>query len=183
MKKIIAVAVSVFAITVSYAQERYFTKNGKVTFYSKTPMENIEARNSNAVSVLDKNTGQLEFSALARGFEFEKALMQEHFNENYIESDKFPKAVFKGKLSDVSKVDFAKDGKYNISVAGTLTIHGVTKDITAPGTITIEGTNILASANFSLVPEDFNISIPAIVREKIESNLRVEVLAKYQPMQ
>src|SRR5690349_3081233 len=183
MKKIIAVAISLCIISFSHAQQRYFTKNGKVTFYSKTPMENIEARNSNAVSVLDKITGQLEFSALARGFEFEKALMQEHFNENYIESDKFPKAVFKGKMDDVSKVNFSKDGKYDVSVAGTLTIHGVTKQITAPGTITIEGSNILAAANFSLIPEDFNISIPAIVREKIESNLRVEVMAKYQPIQ
>src|SRR4030095_1374411 len=114
---------SLVSITAS-AQNRLLTRNGSISFYSKAPLENIEANAQTAVSVLDKKTGQLEFSVLIKSFAFEKALMQEHFNENYLESDKFPKSVFKGRIEDVSKVNFGEDGKYNVVVTGDLTIHG-----------------------------------------------------------
>src|SRR3982750_2211619 len=85
----------------AFSQNRYFTKTGKVSFFSKASLENIEAHNKNAVSVFDRTTGQVEVSILMKAFEFEKALMEEHFNENYVESDKFPKSVFKGKINEL----------------------------------------------------------------------------------
>jgi len=180
MKKLtIALSFSFIAI-VSFSQERYFTKSGKISFYSSTPMEDIEAINKNAVSVFDKTTGQIEVSTLMKGFEFQKALMQEHFNENYMESDKFPKAVFKGKINDISNIDFTKAGQYSTTVTGKLSLHGVTKDITAPITFNVSQGNISASAEFKVLPPDFKISIPDLVREKIAKEIKINVSAGYE---
>src|SRR5882762_5343542 len=106
MKKVLLLAAGLVIGALAFSQDRVFTRKGQISFYSKAPLEDIEAHNKAAVRVLDKTTGQLEFSVLMKGFEFEKALQQEHFNEDYVESDKYPKAVFKGKLADVSKVKF-----------------------------------------------------------------------------
>jgi hypothetical protein len=103
-QKFIVITALLLIAAVTNAQEKLFTKTGKISFFSKTPMEDIEAHNKATISVLDKTSGQLEFSVLMKGFEFEKALMQEHFNENYVESDKFPKANFKGRLADIGKL-------------------------------------------------------------------------------
>ena len=182
MKKIaISLFVSLIVLT-SFSQERYFTRSGKISFYSSTPLENIEAINKNAVSVFDRSTGQIEVSTLMRGFEFEKALMQEHFNENYIESDKYPKAVFKGKINDISNIDFTKSGKYNTTVSGKLTLHGETRDVTAPITFNINQGNISAIAEFKLLPPDFKISIPDLVREKIAKEIKINVAAGFELM-
>ena len=94
-----------------FAQDKYFTKTGKISFFSKAIIENIEAHNRSVTCVLDTKTGNLQFSVPIKGFEFEKALMQEHFNENYAESDKFPKSTFKGTITDISTVNLQKDGK------------------------------------------------------------------------
>jgi hypothetical protein len=103
-------------ISKSIAQKNY-TKAGYVRFYSTTPIENIEAINKSVVAVLDAQTGNIQVSVLMKGFEFEKALMQEHFNENYVESNKFP-TVFTGTITDFSKVAYAKDGMYSVKVKG-----------------------------------------------------------------
>ena len=174
-----AVLLIVIAIA-GYCQEKYFTKVGKVTFYSKAPLEDIEAKNNNAVSVFDKSTGQVEVSTLMKAFEFEKALMQEHFNENYIESDKFPKSVFRGMINDLASIDFAKDGKYNTSVAGRLTLHGETKDISAPVILNINNGKLSAAADFKIRPEDYKISIPALVKDKIGKEIRIMVEINYE---
>lgn len=179
MTKIILSAAVLFLSIAAAAQERVLTKTGKISFYSKTPMEDIEAHNKNAVSVLDKTTGQLEFSVLMKGFEFRKALMQEHFNENYVESDKFPKATFKGKITDLSKINFSKNGTYTVPVTGNLTIHGETNEITTNAVITVQDGVLNSSAEFSVRPEEYKISIPGLVREKISKSLRITVNATY----
>jgi polyisoprenoid-binding protein YceI len=160
--------------------QKYFTKNGTISFFSETPLENISADNSQVVSVLNTQNGELNFSLLIRNFHFKKALMEEHFNENYMESDKLPKATFKGTISDPSKVDYSRDGTYNTTVSGDLTIHGVTHKITAPGTITVKGGNISANSKFAVKPADYNISIPKIVRENIAETIEVTVSCTYQ---
>src|SRR5690606_29851446 len=104
---------------------KYLTRSGKVTFFSSTPLEAIEAFNNEAASVMDAKTGDIVFQVPIRSFKFENALMQEHFNENYLESSKYPKAEFKGKITDINKVNFSKDGTYNVTSKGNLTIHGV----------------------------------------------------------
>lgn len=156
-----------------FSQNRYFTKTGKVSFFSWAPLENIEAYNKNAVSVFDKSTGQVEVSILMKAFEFEKALMEEHFNENYVESDKFPKSVFKGKINDLSVIDFSKNGKYTGMVVGQLSLHGQTKDIAAPVTFIINNGQVNVTTELRVLLEDYKISIPSIVKDNIAKEIKV----------
>jgi polyisoprenoid-binding protein YceI len=161
-------------------QDRLLTRNGSISFYSKAPLEDIEANTQTVVSVLDKKTGQIEFSVLIKSFTFEKALMQEHFNENYLESDKFPKSVFKGRIDDLGKVNFEKEGKYVASVTGQLTIHGETQTVTTPASITIEKGSALANADFNIALADYKISIPSLAKDKISKTVRISVNLKYE---
>lgn len=160
--------------------QQYFTREGKISFYSETPVEKIEAQNAKASSVWDAATGKMEFAVLIKGFQFEKALMQEHFNENYMESSKFPKATFKGAIVDASKVNLKADGVYPVTVKGDLTIHGVTKAVETQGKITVKGGAVSAVSTFEVTPEDYGIAIPALVRDKIAKIVRIEVNANYQ---
>ena len=165
-----------------FSQNRYFTKTGKVSFFSKSSLENIEAHNKNAVSVFDKSTGQVEVSILMKAFEFDKALMEEHFNENYIESDKFPKSVFKGKINDLAAIDFSKNGKYTATVTGQLSLHGQTKDVTAPVTFTVNNGAISVTTEFKLLLEDYNISIPSIVKDNISKEIKITLESDFTPL-
>ena len=166
--------------TTSTAQQRLLTRNGAVSFYSKTSLETIEAHTQAAVSVLDKQTGQMELRVLIKSFEFEKALMQEHFNENYLESDKFPKSVFEGRIDEPIKVDFSHEGTYTQPVTGELTIHGETKKITTPVVFVIQKTSVNAVAEFSIALADYKIAIPAIVEDKISKSVKIRVKLKYE---
>lgn len=169
----------------SFAQttaEKYFTKEGHITFHSETPIEKIEAENYKATSVLDVASGAMEFKVLIKAFEFEKALMQEHFNENYMESDDFPKSVFKGKILNMDEVNFAEAGTYTAKVAGELTIHGETKEVETEGTIEV-GTDgkVKANAAFIVTPQEFGIKIPDVVAENIAKEIEIKVDIDYQP--
>lgn len=159
--------------------QKYITKTGHIWFYSHTPMEDIEAHNRQVVSSLDASTGDIAFLLLVKSFEFTRALMQEHFNENYMESDKLPKASFKGKITNVKQVDFKKDGTYPAEVTGDLTIHGVTKTVSYKGTIVVKGASITANAKFTVVPQDYGIKIPSLVENKIAKEMQVEVDVSY----
>lgn len=162
--------------------QKYYSKAGKISFHSDTPMEKIEAVNSTASTVLDVSTGNIEWAVLIQGFKFEKALMQEHFNENYMESTTFPKAKFKGKIDNFSSVNLKKDGDYNVDVSGQMEIHGVTKPVNAKGVITVKGGNISAKSKFSVAVADYGIVIPKVVAENIAKNVEINVQADYQPM-
>ena len=181
MKLIISTVLFIVIAGTAFPQEKYFTKTGNVIFYSRAPLEDIDANNKNAVSVFDKTTGQVEVSMLMKAFEFKKALMQEHFNENYIESDKFPKSVFKGVIGDLSKVDFTKNGKYLASVSGKLSMHGETKDVTAPVTFTVNNGMITATSELKIMLEDYKILIPSLVKDKISKEVRVVIDINYEP--
>ncbi len=161
---------------------KYFTKDGYISFFSKTNAENIEAHNRKVTSVVDAATGQIQFAVLMKAFEFEKALMQEHFNENYVESDKFPKAEFKGKIVNVSDINFAKDGSYPANVVGDLTLHGITKPATAKGTFAIKGTGVEAKAVFKIVLADYKIAIPSVVKDQIAKEIEIRVNINYKPL-
>jgi polyisoprenoid-binding protein YceI len=110
---------------------------------------------------------------LIKGFLFKKALMQEHFNENYAESDKFPKATFAGSYTNA--IDPAKEGTYEISVTGKLSFHGVTRTVTIPASVLVKGGTISGKASFKMVPEDYDIKIPALVRDKISGDTEVTI--------
>ena len=131
---------------------------------------------------MDTKSGSIQFSVLIKSFEFEKALMQEHFNENYVESDKFPKADFKGTVVNNNSVNYLKDGTYNTTVKGKLTIHGVTKEVEAPGVIKIEGGKIDASSTFNVLLSDFNVSIPSMVKDKVSNTIKITVDCKMDPL-
>ncbi|MBS1563436.1 MAG: YceI family protein [Bacteroidetes bacterium] len=182
MKKGLLMAAMLLTGAGLFAQDRIFTRKGEISFYSRAPLENIEAHNRAAVSVIDKTTGQLEFSVLMKGFEFEKALMQEHFNENYVESDKYPKATFKGKLTDMSRVKFAADGSYTVPVSGQLTLHNITKDLATTATITVKGGVVSAHTEFNITLEDYKISIPALVKDKVSKTVKIVVNGSYENM-
>ncbi len=149
------------------------TRTGYISFYSKTPLEDIKAENRQVNAVVDLAKKNIAFAALIKGFLFPKALMQDHFNENYMESDKFPRATFSGSYS--GDVDPVKDGTYNIKVKGNLTLHGVTRAIEAPATMEVKAGKLTGKANLKINPTDYNIKIPALVKDKIAQQLDVAV--------
>ena len=171
-----------FAIAITVNAQKYMTKNGFIGFFSHTAMEDIKGDNNQVAAVLDISTGDMVFQALVKSFHFDRALMEEHFNENYMESDKFPKSTFKGKITNLSSVNFSKNGIYDVTVEGDLTIHDVTNKISTKGTLEVVDGGINANAKFNIVPEDYKITIPGVVREKINKNLEVTVTMKYAPL-
>ncbi len=181
MKRLITL--TFFAMLVlSVSAQKYMTKNGFISFFSHTPMEDIKAENNQVASVLDASAGEIVFQVLINSFHFERALMEEHFNENYMESEKYPKASFKGKISDPKTVDFKKNGTYDVVIEGDLTIRDVTKKMSVKGTVEVITGGVNANAKFIIAPEDFNIKIPSVVREKIAKTLEVTVAMKYAPI-
>ena len=163
--------------------QKFMTKNGYIGFYSHTPVEDIKADNNQVASILDISTGEIAFQVLIKSFQFEKALMQEHFNENYLESEKFPRSTFSGKITNFSDVNFSKPGKYEVTVEGDLLIHGVTKKISTKGSVEIAENSIIATSKFNIQPEDYNINIPAVVRNNIAKIIAVTVNMKYAPVE
>jgi polyisoprenoid-binding protein YceI len=157
------------------AQGKFYTKTGKISFYSATSLENIEAINKSAIALLDTKTGDIQLSVQMKGFEFKKALMQEHFNSEYIESDKFPKAVFKGTVVNNAAINYAADGSYPAKVKGQLTLHGQSKDVEANGSIVVKGCKVSIAAVFAVVVDDFKISIPRMYRDNIAKSVRVTI--------
>lgn len=155
--------------------QKYVTKTGYIRFFSTTPAEDIEGRNKQVNSALDKTTGDFVFKVLMKSFEFEKALMQEHFNENYVESDKYPDAMFKGKVANMKDVNFDKGGVYKVIVEGDLTIHGVTRKVKQEGTIEVKGDKLIAKAKFFVKPADYGIKIPKAVINNISESIEVNV--------
>lgn len=177
MKQLLVIAFTVLS-TVAYSQ-KYFTRSGEISFYSSTPVEDIEAHSNSASSIFDVETGAAEFSVPMKSFQFEKALMQEHFNENYVESDEYPKGTFKGKFTNIENVDFSTKGEYPVNVEGKLTIHGVTKEIKASGYFIIDD-GIKGEAQFTVSPSDFDIEIPDVVRDKIAKVIKIKVSMNYK---
>jgi polyisoprenoid-binding protein YceI len=178
------IKVLLVALTLSgtvQAQKLFFTRNGHVDFYSSTPMENIKADNDKVTSIINVTTGDLEFSVLSMAFQFEKALMQEHFNENYMESSKYPKSTFKGKISNLDQIKFDDDGTYPAEVTGELTIHGVTRNISAKGQIIVNDGKLKAESSFIIKPEDYKITIPGLVRDNIAKEIKVTISNQYEP--
>jgi len=163
-------------------QSKYIDRQGKATFFSSAPMEDIKAQNDQAVSIIDTESGEVVASMLMRSFNFRKALMEEHFNENYVESHKYPKASFKGKVTNIGEVDFSKDGKYTLVVSGEITLHGITRPLTLKANAVIRNGAIQAHAVFPLTVKDFEIEVPRLVINNIAEVVEVTVSFNYQKM-
>jgi len=180
MRKLLFVALLSFSLTSFYSQI-FKAKDGTtlIHFYSKSPLEDIDASNKGAIIVLNTNTGDLQVRVTIQNFKFKNALMEEHFNENYLESTKFPNCVFKGKINE--KVDYTKDGENKVTVAGKMELHGVTKDVTLDGTMTKKGADIVLDTKFKIKVADYNIQVPSLYVKNIAEVVDVTLVSTLEP--
>jgi polyisoprenoid-binding protein YceI len=155
-----------------YAQ-KYTTKTGVVKFEASVPaFEEVAGESKTASAALDTSTGDLAVLTLMKGFRFKVALMEEHFNENYVESDKYPKATFKGKVEGLDAAKLTAAGA-NYTLSGDLTLHGKTKKVTDTAKISKSGDKIILSGEFEVAPGDFDIDVPATVSKKVAQKVKV----------
>jgi len=179
MKYLFTAAFSLVFLSGAFAQ-KFYTKQASIKFESEAPMETISAINQQAVSVLDSETGEMQWSALVKSFRFDKALMQEHFNENYLESDDYPKAIFTGRLAE--NISWQTDGQYEVLVRGTLDMHGEQNEVEIPATIYVRDGVISASSAFAVQVADYGIKIPKVVKDNVSEQVKIYVQAQYQAL-
>lgn len=163
----------------TWSQDRYITKQGYMSFYSHTPVEDIKAENNQVLSIIDLSTGNVAVTLLMKSFQFEKALMQEHFNENYVESDKYPKASFEGKINNLQDIVEGDNGVAEVS--GSLTIHGITKPVSIEGKLDITDSSIRFESSFMVTVADYEIKIPSIVARNIAKEVEVTCILEHTP--
>lgn len=174
MKKILIIALSLLG-TQAMTSQKLMTRNGSIKFDASMPdLVEIAATNTGASCILDNATGDFVALALVKSFKFKSPLMEEHFNENYMESSKFPKATFKGKILNFNASQLNAN-KTNYDLEGELTIHGVTKKVKTKITLVEKGGKVNASSNFTVKCKDYNIEIPSLVREKFAENIKIWV--------
>ncbi len=174
--KLIVSSLLFFATLQCYAQQKFITKSGQVRFEASVPsFEKIEAKNDKVTAILKADTGEIAVLALVQGFRFKIALMEEHFNESYAESDVFPKTMFTGKIVDFSQEDFQTEEYKPIKLQGNFTFHGVTKEISVPATLRFIDDTYTLSASFSILASDYKVKIPKIVRNKIAKDIAIQL--------
>lgn len=163
-------------------QERYLSSKTHIKFFSSTPVEDIEAHNYASVSTLDQSTGEVVFSVPIQSFEFEKAMMQQHFNnEHFLESNVYPKAKFKATITNLDEIDFTKNGEYKAEIEGEMTIKDKTNPVKETGTITVKDQTLSVNAVFNLTLADYDITFDdsEMVSTKIAKSVEVTVAAEY----
>ena len=178
MKRAIPLLLLVCASFTLHAQKLFSTKTGQIKFNASSPIEKIEAVNNQVDSKMIDKTGQIVFSVLIKSFKFENQLMEDHFNENYMESSKIPKADFKGYITNVASVDFSKDGKYPINLEGSLSLHGVQQKVSATGTLTIAGGKPTLSGTFKIKIKDYGVT-GLYIGTKIASEAEITIKCEY----
>ena len=165
---------SAFLLTGFFSKAQIFMgKTCEISFFSDGPIEDITAKNTTAKPILNTNTNDIAVKITIKGFVFEKALMQEHFNEKYMESDKYPYSTFTGKIQDT--IDYKKDGSYKVIVKGKLTMHGVEQERTIPGTLTVKGGEISFESKFMVALKDHKIEIPTLVAQNLAEIVEVTI--------
>lgn len=178
MKNLVVVGLA-FCLSLSAWSQKFSLEKSHVKFFSSAPMEDITAENSKSSSILNEATGEVVFSIPIQEFQFAKSLMKEHFNEKYMESEKFPKATFQGKIPDF-KIDAS--GVQNVTASGKLIIHGVTRDVQIPGTIEKANNKITVKAKFIVKLEDYKITRPQLLWKNIAEEVEVTVEFNYIPL-
>jgi len=159
----------------------YITRNGNISFYSHTPLEDINAENNEVASALNSSTGAFEFKAAIKSFHFRKTAMEQHFGDvDYMDAEKYPKASFSGKITNLSSVDFSKDGSYNVTVQGNLTIKQTTKPVSIEGVITVKNGTVTAQAKFDVNRKEYGVIGQSFVQQKIEDVIHVSVNCQYE---
>lgn len=174
MKKILFLAL--FSSLTYAAQAQVFTgKVIDVEFYSHTPVEDIKAKTPVMTSVIDFGTNSFAFKIPVKTFDFPNDLMEEHFNENYMESAKYPNSTFTGKMTSKDKIDVTKNGTYQVVAEGTLEMHGVKQQRSIPATVTVKDGKVKVEAKFNVHLSDHKIEVPSIVVSKLSEDIAVTV--------
>ena len=181
MKKFLLSFVLLLTINITFAQ-RYYTKTAQISFDAGTGLEDIIGVNKSSMTVIDVPTGQIQISTLIRGFEFKSQLMQDHFNENYMETDKYPKATFSGVIVNMGSIDFKKNGTYAATVKGMLEIRGVKNPVETKAKFVVNGDNITATCEFVVLMSQYKINIPSLVADKLSKTAKINVNCIYQPL-
>jgi len=159
----------------------YFTRTGHIYFISHTEIIDIDAHNRQVGSFLNIKTGELVFTLLMKSFEFTLPLAEEHFNENYVESEKYPRSTFKGRILNLSPDDYLVAGKHPVEVEGELTIHGVTRKVRETGELTVGNGEIRANSRFTIALDDYRIKVPSIVADRVARVIPIDVVMVYKP--
>lgn len=182
--KRIAIITAIFGLTVNiiFAQ-KYITKEGVIDINSETSLFTIEAKNQKVASILDASTGEVVASTLVRSFKFREALVEEHFNENYMQSVSFPKAIFKGKITNLKSVDFLKNGTYEITLEGDLTMHGETRPLATTGKITVSNGKLNATTQFTVSLQNYKIKVEESYKDRIKDEIKLMINFDYSPME
>ena len=176
-----AVVLVVLSFT-TQAQDKYVSSKTHIKFFSTTPVEDIEANNFASVSTLNQSTGEVVFSVPIQSFEFEKAMMQQHFNnEHFLESNVYPKSKFKATITNLDEIDFTKNGEYQVAIEGEMSIKDKTNPLKESGTITVKDQTLVVNAVFDLVLADYGITFneSEMVSTKIGKSVEVSVAAEY----
>ena len=176
MKKLLLIGVLVLLTNTSFSQI-YLCKNGNISFFQETSVENIDARSTKLLSVLNTENNMVAYKIDVGTFTFEKSLMQDHFNENYIESGKYPTSVFRGTINE--KIDWTKDGTYDITSTGDMVMHGVTKRITEKGKLTIKNGEITIINFFTIKFTDYGVEIPKLLIKQLAESVEVTINCAY----
>jgi polyisoprenoid-binding protein YceI len=176
MKKTILAGLIFLSLTAE--AQKYISEKSFVSFFSDALLEDITADNKKASSIINTATGDIAFSIPIKEFQFAKSLMQEHFNEKYLESETYPKSTFQGKLNGF---DPKAKGVQNVKAIGKLTIHGVTKDVEIPGTIEVRDNKLLAQSKFMVKVADYKVEIPQLVFQNIAEQVEVTIDFVYKP--
>lgn len=174
MKYLFLLIVSIFCISFNSDNTKKITKTGSITFEASVPsFEEVKAKNDAVTCILNTTNGEIAALALMKGFRFKVALMEEHFNENYIESNKFPKATFKGKIENFDASKLTNNVK-DYTIKGKLELHGKSKDIISIAKIKKNGSDIELKTNFTVNVSDFNIEIPSVVSKKVSKKVTID---------
>lgn len=179
MKKLAVFLIASFVFLAKSEAQIYMADSCRVVFFSAATIEDITATNTVSKPVMSTASGDIQISITIAQFIFRKKLMQEHFNEDYMESDKYPHAVFKGKVNE--KVNYTSDGVNKVTVTGVMEMHGVKKTITIPGTITIKNGVIFLAAKFDVAPADYNIKVPTVIGSDVAKQLAITFTATMKP--
>ncbi|AZI26373.1 YceI family protein [Pedobacter sp. G11] len=181
MKRTITTIMLIWACSMTFAQDIFISKNANITFFSSTVVEDIEAKSASGLSVINTKSMEVVFRVENNSFRFPKKLMEEHFNENYMESDKFPNSTFKGKIQ--GSFIPGKNGSYPVTITGTLSIHGVSKTYSVPAELNFTNGNIAAKATFKVKIADHGIKVPSLVFKNIAEFIQITIQALYLPKQ
>lgn len=179
MQKILLLFYFVLTTTQALAQGVFISSNAEVSFYSYAPLEDITATSKSVNSMFNTRNNEIAFTIPMQSFKFEKSLMQEHFNEKYVESDKFPMATYTGKI--VEQLDYSIDGTFNVTTSGELTIHGVGRNVVEKGTLIIKNDSIQLDAQFRIAVENYKIAIPKLLFRNIADTVDVKLKVNYIP--